>query len=32
MNVKFLTPARAEVQEIIAYYNEKRERLGSSLQ
>lgn len=28
MNVKFLTPARAEVQEIIAYYNEKRERLG----
>ncbi len=28
MNAKFLTPARAEVREIIGYYNQQREGLG----
>ena len=28
MNAKFLTPARAEVREIVAYYNQQREGLG----
>ena len=28
MNAKFLTPARTEVREIIAYYNQQREGLG----
>ena len=28
MNAKFLTPAQAEVREIIAYYNQQREGLG----
>ena len=28
MNAKFLTPARSEVREIIAYYNQQRQGLG----
>ena len=28
MNVRFLTPARTEVREIIAYYNQQRQGLG----
>lgn len=28
MNAKFLTPARAELREIIAYYNQQRDGLG----
>lgn len=28
MRTKFLTPARTELREIIAYYNEKRDGLG----
>lgn len=28
MKTKFLTPARSELREIIAYYNDKREGLG----
>ena len=29
MQVKFLTPARADVREIVSYYNDQREGLGS---
>ena len=28
MNLKFLTPARSEVREIISYYNGQRDGLG----
>ena len=28
MNVRFLTPARTEVRQIIAYYNQQRNGLG----
>ena len=28
MNVKFLTPARTEVREVVAYYNQQRDGLG----
>ena len=28
MKTKFLTPARSELREIIAYYNDQREGLG----
>ena len=28
MNVRFLTPARTEVREVISYYNQQREGLG----
>ena len=29
MQVKFLTPARSDVREIIGYYNDQRDGLGS---